>query len=116
MTTKSPEIDLDAARRSLESEKHRLEQLLQRIVVNHRQPPESDSSERAVQRQNQEVVDALGNDARKDLVRIDAALKRIAAGTYEKCTACGETIAPARLEAYPLAARCIDCASNAGVN
>lgn len=109
-----PDIDLVEVRASLESEKSRLEQLLQRIVVNHRQPPESDSSERAVQRQNQEVVDALGNDARDDLVRIHAALQRIDAGTYGKCTSCGEAIAPARLDAYPFAARCIDCASSAG--
>lgn len=108
-----PEIALKEVRASLEREKQRLEQLLERVVVNLRQPPESDSTERAVQRQNQEVVDALGNDAREDLVRIDAALQRIAAGTYGKCTTCGEMIAPARLEAYPLAARCIDCASNA---
>lgn len=109
-----PDVNLDSVRTLLENEKVRLEQLLKRIVVNHRQPPESDSSERAVQRQNQEVVDALGNDARDDLVRIDAALQRIAASTYGTCTTCGEAIAPARLEAYPLAARCIDCASKAG--
>lgn len=109
-----PEINLDSVRAILENEKLRLEQLLKRIVVNHRQPPEADSSERAVQRQNQEVVDALGNDARDDLVRIDAALQRIAAGTYGTCTTCGEAIAAARLEAYPFAARCIDCASKDG--
>lgn len=106
-----PDVALEEVRASLEKEKQRLEELIERIVKNQRQTPESDSSERAVQRQNQEVVDALGNDAREDLVRIDAALGRIDAGTYGTCTSCGEAIAPARLDAYPLASRCIDCAS-----
>jgi len=40
---------------------------------------------------------------------IDAALGRIATGTYGVCTDCGEGIALARLEAYPTAKRCRPC-------
>ncbi len=40
---------------------------------------------------------------------IDAALRRIAAGTYGECVDCGEQIDPARLEAYPTARRCLAC-------
>ncbi len=101
----------DEFRQALNSEKQRLEQLLERIKANRTQPPEHDSSERAVQLQNQEVVDALGNDARADLKNINAALARIDAKQYGSCDECGNAIQRARLRAYPLAAKCIECAS-----
>jgi DnaK suppressor protein len=40
---------------------------------------------------------------------IDAALGRIATGTYGVCTDCGEGIEVARLEAHPTAKRCRPC-------
>lgn len=43
------------------------------------------------------------------LTQIDAALQRIAAGTYGECVDCGADIAPARLRATPEAARCLAC-------
>lgn len=101
----------DEFRHALESEKQRLEQLLDRIMANRTQPPEPDSSERAVQLQNQEVVDALGNDARTDLKNINAALARMDANKYGSCDECGKAIQKARLRAYPLATKCIECAS-----
>lgn len=44
-----------------------------------------------------------------EMTAIDAALTRIDAGTYGECTDCGKNIAPARLQATPEAARCIQC-------
>jgi RNA polymerase-binding protein DksA len=43
------------------------------------------------------------------LAEIDAALKRIEAGTYGICTNCGKEIPVDRLEALPWATLCIDC-------
>jgi RNA polymerase-binding protein DksA len=43
------------------------------------------------------------------LVQIEAALKRIEAGTFGLCQTCGKAIAPERLEALPWALDCIDC-------
>jgi DnaK suppressor protein len=43
------------------------------------------------------------------LAEIDAALKRIDAGTYGLCASCGREIRVERLEAYPWASLCIDC-------
>jgi RNA polymerase-binding protein DksA len=40
---------------------------------------------------------------------IDAALLRIAEGTYGECSDCAQPIAVERLEAYPTARRCIVC-------
>ncbi|WP_026988900.1 TraR/DksA family transcriptional regulator [Fodinicurvata sediminis] len=44
------------------------------------------------------------------LRKIDAALKRIEEDEFGYCVACGEEIAPKRLELDPTAPRCIDCA------
>ena len=46
---------------------------------------------------------------RAQVERIDAALARIAAGTYGRCSDCGDAIAPARLAAEPAALRCAVC-------
>lgn len=94
----------------LSATKTMLEQRLARIHENHRRPLESDSKERATQLENQEVVDALGNEARAELEQVTAALAKIASGEFGSCEECGEEIARARLLAYPHAEKCIDCA------
>jgi DnaK suppressor protein len=43
------------------------------------------------------------------LREIDAALARIADGTYGQCVECGEVIKDLRLEAIPEASRCTSC-------
>lgn len=48
---------------------------------------------------------------RAAIEQITAALNRVTRGTYGRCIRCGEQIAPARLEALPYAATCIDCQS-----
>lgn len=56
-------------------------------------------------------VTSMSRQLEQRLADVDAALARVAAGTYGVCTACGQPIDPARLEARPAAARCIACAS-----
>jgi len=73
-------------------------------------PLERDFEEQATQRENEEVLAGLDDAGRRELVAIRAALRRIEAGTYGTCTACGEAIAPQRLRALPTATRCVDCA------
>lgn len=46
--------------------------------------------------------------ASQTLIQVQDALKRIEAGTYGKCTACGRQIEAARLEAVPWAAYCLE--------
>jgi RNA polymerase-binding protein DksA len=45
------------------------------------------------------------------LAEVEAAIARLAAGTYGICEQCGQPIATARLEARPTARTCMDCAS-----
>ncbi|TDU90136.1 TraR/DksA family transcriptional regulator [Kribbella voronezhensis] len=54
---------------------------------------------------------ALAEQARQHLTEIDAALARVASGTYTTCELCGRPIAADRLEARPVARTCTTCAS-----
>jgi len=44
--------------------------------------------------------------------KVRQALERIENGTYGMCEECGEPISVKRLEARPVAAKCIDCKEN----
>ena len=68
-----------------------------------------DSADRAIERENDEVLEEFGTTGLKELQAIDAALDRIAAGTFGVCAKCGEAISPARLAAVPHAALCEEC-------
>jgi len=52
---------------------------------------------------------ALRDHNAQQLATVEAALRRLDDGTYGTCVRCGEPVAPARLEALPWAAHCIDC-------
>lgn len=54
---------------------------------------------------------ALGERESAELIAIDAALQRIADGSYGLCVDCGVAITTARLHANPTAMRCVDCQS-----
>lgn len=74
------------------------------------QPLDPDFEEQAVERQNEEVLDALDAAARKELAQIERALERMERGEYAVCVLCGEAIPRARLRAVPYTDRCVDCA------
>jgi DnaK suppressor protein len=59
---------------------------------------------------SQGTLEALQEEslASRTLIQVQDALKRIEAGTYGKCTACGRQIEAARLEAVPWAAYCLE--------
>lgn len=83
---------------------------LERITENVRRGLDSDSEERAKQLEDSEVVDALGNEARKEIAKIKVALERMDAGEYGTCVKCSGSIGTERLLAHPYARACIDCA------
>lgn len=74
----------------------------------------ADSGEQAVERENDEVLEGIGQEAQTSIQHIRAALARIADGTYGRCARCGEAITPARLEAVPEALVCVQCADGPG--
>ena len=97
-------------RERLEKKREELSARLERITANVRRSLDSDSEERAKQLEDSEVVDALGNEAREELQKISIALRRMESGEYGLCTECGAQIPAQRVEAYPYAEKCIDCA------
>jgi len=99
-----------ALRQQLENKKTELLARLERITANLRRGYEADSKERALQLENSEVVDALGNEARGEVAKISATLRRIDSGDYGICVECGTGINENRLAVHPYAEECIDCA------
>jgi RNA polymerase-binding protein DksA len=105
---------LAALRRTLEERRRLLTRRAERIQtdVRHQDAPlEADSEEQATQLENDPVLAALDGRGREQLAAIDAALARIAAGSYGSCAACGDEIAAARLRAVPTASTCAACAA-----
>lgn len=99
-----------ALREELLAQKAVLSARLERIHANVRRGFDADSKEMAKELEDTEVVDALGNEAREELILIASALNRMEDGRYGRCVECGEVIDTARLEAYPYADECIECA------
>ena len=73
------------------------------------EPPSKDFEDRATEREHDEVLEGLGTSGLDELRRIEAALNRIADGTYGICAKCGEDISTERLDAVPYAALCRNC-------
>lgn len=87
----------------------RLERIKQNITAGH----SADSEEQAQELENAEVVDALGNETRRELSKVASALAQMENETFGICVDCGEDIPLARLQAHPFADRCIRCATAA---
>ena len=60
--------------------------------------------------QQQAMAKALETARLRDLVRIEQALRRLDAGEYGECTACGEPLPDGRLAIDPMAETCVRCA------
>ena len=97
-------------RAELQRKKQELSARLDRIGKNLRRGYEADSKERAKQLEDNEVVDALGNEARHEIAKINSALQRMDSGEFGICIECGLPIGDARIEVYPYADECIECA------
>jgi len=70
----------------------------------------ADSSEQAVERENDEVLEALLAEAEITLRKVEKARERLREGTYGKCRKCGEAIGEKRLAVMPMAECCVQCA------
>lgn len=106
--------DYEDIRRELVSKREemlgRLSAITQDVGHQLSQPLDPDFEEQAVERQNEEVLDALDSAARRELVQIERALERMERGEYAVCAVCGDPIPLPRLRAVPYTDRCVDCA------
>ncbi|MCW8829961.1 MAG: TraR/DksA family transcriptional regulator [Gammaproteobacteria bacterium] len=81
------------------------------IDSHHKEEPvEKDFAEQATQRENDDVLAALDDEAQHMVLQIDTALSQIEQGGYGICTSCGEAIPHDRLQAAPFVTLCIRCA------
>jgi len=74
-------------------------------------PLDKNFSEQAVETENDQVLDALGNSTRDEIVQVKQAISRIDSGAYGICLQCGQPIKKERLNALPYSNQCIRCAS-----
>ena len=91
----------------------RLSELTGRLVaVEHAldERPNPDAEERAVEREDDEVLEGLGQAGLAEIAAIRSALDRIEQGSFGICVACGSPISEARLKAIPHTSRCRKCA------
>jgi RNA polymerase-binding protein DksA len=100
----------EALKAQLEQKLAELQVRLASIKKDVTQSHSGDSAEQAQERENDEVVDAIGNETAQSIRVIQAALNRIEEGSYGICDSCGEEIGEARLAAVPEATRCVKCA------
>ena len=112
--------DIDETAMSDRLNKRRAEIIeLQDISSNARETVELDQSSvgrvsRIDAMQSQQLALATERQRQDELHRIEAALQRIADGTFGICVICDEDIAAKRLEFDPSLPTCIGCASTTG--
>ena len=106
--------NLAARRQMLEDRLAQLDARLHRIEDRLDDPVSKDWEDQAVEREDSEVLQDLGNAGLKEMELVRAALARIEDGSYGICLRCGEEISEARLDAVPHAALCRDCARGGG--
>jgi RNA polymerase-binding protein DksA len=105
--------DLAAAKARLETQLAELEARKARIVEDLSEPLNPDWDEQAIEKEDDASLEGQGALVEREIASVKRALARIQDGTYGECVRCGNDIAPARLEARPEAALCIDCARTA---
>jgi RNA polymerase-binding transcription factor DksA len=110
---------LNRFRKRLAARREELRARLIRIGSDQRrdsEPLSPDAPDRAVQRENDEVIDCLGIAADAELSEVEAALARIGRGRFGMCESCGYPIEAKRLETVPHARRCLTCTAAPAVH
>lgn len=73
-------------------------------------PASPDWEELATEREEDEVLEGMGQSGLREIGKIRAALARIADGSYGVCVRCGNDIADERLDVLPATPFCRNCA------
>ena len=77
------------------------------------EPKSADLNDQAIDLEDDEVLESLGEAAQKEISLLKLAMTRIQNGSYGICAKCEEPISDARLEAVPYAPLCKRCAQAA---
>jgi DnaK suppressor protein len=117
-------IDTDRFRATLLEERQRVERAIANLREDHPGSLDDETEEISSVSDNhlaetasatldREIDFTLEENSGQVLTEIDEALKRIDDGVYGTCASCKDDIAAERLDAYPRASLCIDCARQA---
>lgn len=104
--------NLDAIKASLEAQLAELKVRQTHVAEALAQPLDPDSSEQAVEKEDDISLEAEAMLIAREIGSISRALQRIEHGTYGECISCGADIDPRRLEVRPEAALCLSCAAS----
>ncbi len=94
-----------------QSELRKREDRAKADLRHERDPLTADFADQAVQRNNDEVLAVISDSAASELIQISVALRRLDAGHYTTCAACGKEIAAERLATVPYTDHCVGCAT-----
>ncbi len=103
-------VSTKSRQKTLESRLAELEGRLHEIKEELDQPADKDWEEAAIEREDDEVLESMGEQSLHEVEMIRAALARIEDGTYGECVKCGEDISAERLDALPATPFCRNCA------
>jgi DnaK suppressor protein len=98
-------LRLQSRRADLSNRRQRVERDLERV----NEPLVADSSDRAIQQENDEPLAAIGSAAVQEIAAIDEALIRLDQDQYGICKRCGGLIPAERLSVIPYAVTCVGC-------
>ncbi|MEM9234087.1 MAG: TraR/DksA family transcriptional regulator [Pseudomonadota bacterium] len=102
--------DPQAYKRRLETRLQELSSRLHHIEDELEEPVSGNWDEAATEREDNEVLEEMGQEGLREVRAIRATLKRIEHGTFGTCAECGEPISAERLEVVPHTALCRNCA------
>jgi DnaK suppressor protein len=97
---------LERRRQLLSDVNGRMREVRARSYDERERPDDNDGQEADIQADIELAVIQMKSET---LRRIDAALERLAEGTYGDCVSCGGAIPAERLKALPFAVRCTRC-------
>lgn len=109
-----PQQDLTQVKQALLVRRGALLERHQRVEADLQrrgEPLAGDWSDRAIQLQNDEALQAIDDAAQDEIAAIDEALQRLGRGLYGVCKECGHPIEPGRLQALH-AVLCAACAND----
>ncbi|WP_026413805.1 TraR/DksA family transcriptional regulator [Actinomadura oligospora] len=101
-------VDLVTARARLEEQRAELDRSI-KILTGERPATESSDADAGAWLTDAGRVEAALASLRRQCAAVQAAMQRVAEGTYGLCVTCGKPVPPGRLEARPDAARCVPC-------
>jgi len=113
-----PEHFLEKLKNKLINKDKRLSQQQRSLIQNDpylqqgRATDNAETLDDVLEDTSKNVTDAVLHNMKGVRVQVRKALARINIGKYGKCEVCGKPIDKARLEVYPEATTCIDCATD----